>query len=392
MKAPWKNSIRLFAIVLVLSSETNNAHGQKALRGKYQLWAEDDGRIEVKSWYFEGETALGEWWKMDVTALVDTITGATPIGRPPTDNPDDWLARLEEERKAWVIQLGRHGMEYDFSFEFGLSDEPDYYSRSLAVSGTKGIWEDTLNLNLGLSYMDDRIDTSVPGGPGYGIRSKYTPEVFFGVERLLDDKSSVSLNFTYGKPNGYLGDPYKQIGQTITLFHGDPVRERQLMFLFPENRPEERDTFVAFLEGKRLFDELDASIQGSYRYFADNQGLAGHTFDLQWFQRFAESFVLRPFARYYIQDAADYYHISLDSTGITPSNQPSSTDPHYSSDYRISELETMSYGIKLTYFTKHNLSLDFAYDRYLMDGKDGVTDQRLYPDADVFTIGIQSVY
>lgn len=392
MPASFKYSFRLFAILLLLAFKVNKAHGQKALRGKYQLWAEDDDRIKVKSWYLEGETAVNEWWKVDVTALVDTITGATPIGRPPTDDPDEWLATLEEERRAGVVQLSRHGLEYDFSFEVGLSDEPDYYSRSFAVGAGKGLWEDTLNLSTGFSYMDDRIDTSVPGGPGYGDQSKFTPEVFFGIERLLDEWSSVSLNFTFGWPEGYLSDPYKQIGQTITLFPGDPVRERDIMFLFPENRPNKRETFVGYLEWKRYFENLDASIEGSYRFFTDNDGLRGHTFDVQWFHRFADSFVLRPFARYYIQDAADFYRISLDGTGITPTNQPDGTGDFYSSDYRLAELETVTYGIKLTYFTKGNLNIDVAYDRYEMKGKDGVTDQRLFPDADVVTVGFQWVY
>ena len=36
-----------------------------------------------------------------------------------------------------------------------------------------------------------------------------------------------------------------------------------------------------------------------------------------------------------------------------------------------------------------NLTLDAGYDRYLTKGNDGVTDARVYPDANVFTIGLQ---
>jgi hypothetical protein len=36
--------------------------------------------------------------------------------------------------------------------------------------------------------------------------------------------------------------------------------------------------------------------------------------------------------------------------------------------------------------------VDAGYDRYLTDGKDGLTDNRVYPDANVFTIGLQWEY
>ena len=206
------------------------------------------------------------------------------MGRPPTDDKSDWLAELYEVRKAGIINLNKQGDDYDFSFEVGISDEPDYLSRSYATKISRRFAKDTFSVTAGLSYQDDEVDSGVPGGPALGIQSKRTPELMLGLYRMLDAYSSVSFNLTYGRPKGYLSDPYKQIGATETLFPGDPLLEQDVFYLYPENRPDKRDTFTAYLEGKKYFSELEGSLETSYRFFADNSDLQGHTIELKWLQ------------------------------------------------------------------------------------------------------------
>jgi len=382
-------AIRLFLFLAVFALVSRKTVAQKALRIKFQDWNEDDNRIEVRSWYAEAETNLGEKWGLDVVGLVDHITGATPIGRPPTNDPDEWLAYLEEERRAGIVTLSRKADDYDFSFEFGLSHEPDYLSRNYAARLARSFASETLTLNAGFSYLDDVVDSNVPGGPGLGNQSKRTPELMVGVHRILGPKATVSLNFTYGQPDGYLSDPYKQISLTEILFPGDPTREREEIFLYPENRPNERHTFAAYLESTRFFEKLNGSLETSYRFFADDTDLTGHTVEVQWFQRLGEKFVLRPIFRFHQQNSPDFYRTKLDNTGIIPVAQPTGAGPHYSADYRLSDLRTLTYGIKFTYFPRQNLSIDLAFDRYNMRGRDGTTSQLMYPDANVLTLGLQ---
>ena len=386
MPLPHSKLLPLVLLTFLLFCRIKKADAQQAFRAKFQDWIEDNDRMRVKSWYFSGEETFNEHWKADIVGLIDSMSGATPNGIQPQDSPD-WLSQMRERREAFVGSLTYLKDEYSYSFEFGLSDESDYVSRSYAASVNRAMWEETLNLTGGFSFMDDRIDTDVVGGPGMGIQKKHTPDFFIGIERLLDPKTVISLNFTYGRPNGYLSDPYKGVQHTVEPFPGI-----QFLKLTSENRPDERETFIGFLEGKRYFEKLDASIEASYRYFADDRDLVGHTFDLQWFQRFGDSWVLRPGFRYYYQDAANYYTRTLDGTGIDSSAQIYGQAPYYSSDYRITELETLTYGLKLTYFTKGNLNIDIAFDQYDMKGLDGVTSQLLYPNAKVYTVGLQLVY
>ena len=83
MRVEAINIIRLVLVAMLLGLVARRATAQKALRAKYQDWSEDNDRIRVRSWYAEAETNLGEKGGLDVVGLVDHITGATPIGRPP---------------------------------------------------------------------------------------------------------------------------------------------------------------------------------------------------------------------------------------------------------------------------------------------------------------------
>ena len=159
---------------------------QKNFKFKYQDWSEDEDRIKVRSWYVESNIDVGKDWKVGVTGMVDSISGATPIGRPPSADKSEWLAELNEKRKAGLVNLYKEGEQFNYSLELGLSDEPDYLSRSYAGQISRGFAEDTLVLTSGFSYMDDNVDSGVPGGPSLGILSKRTKEVMIGLYRMIN--------------------------------------------------------------------------------------------------------------------------------------------------------------------------------------------------------------
>ncbi|MFP6894581.1 MAG: DUF3570 domain-containing protein, partial [Opitutales bacterium] len=380
MKTSAIRAIRFLAVAALLVLVTRKSTAEKALRAKYREWVEGGDRIHVRSWYAEAETALTEEWSLDVVGIVDTWSGATPIGLPPTES--DWLSDpIEEVRRAGLVTLSRETNEYDFSFEFGLSHEPDYLSRSYAVRLARQYAEETLTLSAGLSYLDDTVDTNVDGGPDLGDQTKHTPEILLGVHRILNQKTTLAVNLSYSRPSGYLSDPYKSV------FYYDKVEfppDEVIYVTRPqsENRPDVRNVYVVFIEGTRYIESLRSSLQGSYRFFADDSGIRGNTLEVQWFQRFGENLVVRPLLRYYNQSAADYYVTILDESQINDGAPPRGLAPHYSADYRISKMESLAYGLKLTMFKGDNINIDLAYERYDMKGRDGVTSPLMYPDAD----------
>jgi hypothetical protein len=378
----------LFLLLLLTLVLQRRAFPQKALRAKYQDWLEADDRIHVRTWSTSIELPLGEEWKGAFTAVLDSLSGATPNGSPPSTTDKDWLSHMDEERKSGTFQLSRELDDYEFTFEYSHSREPDYISRGYTIGLSRNLAEETLFLSAGFSFLDDRVDTSVPGGPGIGFVSRHTPEFFAGLRRVLSPTTTVALNLVYSRPEGYLGDPYKQVPYNQILFAGTP-REITRLFLYPENRPGERHTHVVYSEMSHYLTGLNASIEGSYRFFADDAGVLGHTLVLAWFQRLNEKLILRPSMRLYRQSASDFYHASLDGTGIVPTNLPSEASRHYSSDYRLSHLQTTDIGVRLTWLVNDSTNLDVAFNRYEMKGLDSVTSQLLYPRAKIFTLGIQ---
>jgi hypothetical protein len=382
MKTSAIRAIRFLAVAALLVLVTRKSTAEKALRAKYREWVEEGDRIHVRSWYAEAETALTEEWSLDVVGIVDTWSGATPIGLPPTES--NWLSDpIEETRRAGLVTLSRETNEYDFSFEFGLSHEPDYLSRSYAVRLARQYAEETLTLSAGLSYLDDTVNTEFFGYPGFAEQTKRTPEIILGAHRVLDPKTTLAVNLSYSRPSGYLIDPYKSVP------YYKKKGGKDVIFITPENRPDARRVYVVFVEGTRYIESLRSSLQGSYRFFADDSGLRGNTLEMQWFQRFGENLVIRPLLRYYNQSAADYYVTILDRSKINFEAPPTGLAPHYSADYRISKMESLAYGLKLTMFKGDNINLDLAYERYDMEGRDGVTSPLMYPDADIYTLGLQ---
>ncbi len=372
----WLLLFRLFEI---------SAWGQNYLRGKYREWIEDDDRIEVRSWYGETEISLDHDWTFEFLGTVDAWSGATPYGLPPelAATPREWLKEVPEElRKAGLFTISKSTQKHDFSLEYGISDEPDYLSRSYALQHSYKLAADTFILTSGFSLQDD----SVKNFSGNFVGKK-TPTLAFGLSRILDKFTSIAFNLTYSWPQGYLSDPYK----------GIPVDQRFIfsphdVFLFEENRPDERDIFVFHSEISRYVERLNLGAHINYRYFQDDYELRGHTLEIEGNRRFGDHWIISPRYRFYRQEQASFYSPKVRKYEAFMDSPNASLGPFYSADHRLSSFNSYAFGLKFSYSVKENLMIDAGYDRYLTKGRDHLTDDRVYPDANVFTIGLQWDY
>ena len=355
------------------------------MRGKYREWIEDDDRVEVKSWYAETEVELQQGWSLDFLGTIDAWSGATPCGLPPTEasTENEWLLRVPEEiRKAGLFTLNKGTLNHDFSFEYGISDEPDYLSRSYAIKYSHKLAAETLILNSGLSLQDDSVKNFV----GNFVEKK-TPSISVGLARILDKFTSISFNFTYSWPSGYLSDPYKVI----------PANQRFIflpeeVFLFEENRPDEREIFVLYFELSRYLNDFKIGTHLSYRFFQDDHELTGHTFNLEANRKIGDKWMISALYRFYHQNQATFYSPSIRKYETYMDSPDASNGPYYSADHRLSSFDSHTVGLKISYFLKDDLYVDAGYDRYFTDGKDGLTDKRVYPNANIFTLGLQWEY
>ena len=79
----------------------------------------------------------------------------------------------------------------------------------------------------------------------------------------------------------------------------------------------------------------------------------------------------------------------LNTTDIVPTYTPDPSGPAYSSDYRLSSLLAVTYGVNLSWKPRDWLKLTLDYSRYNMRGTDSVTPQSAYPQANIYSAGAQ---
>jgi len=374
---------RIYSLLLafyLISSTAKLIRAEDSLTYKYEDYQEDNDRIRVVAHYLRVEKDLGVNTKLGVVGLVDTITGSTPTGEPIQEDDLNQvpLETLEDRRKSVVVDLDHKRKDHSFSFELSYSDESDYESKGGVVGYKRELNKNNTTLQLGYSLLEDDLTAPTLRDP----EAKTSHDLYAGVSQVIDSSTVLTTNISYGKENGYLGDPYKAVQKTIEI-----LPDFFLPILFPENRPRSREKWIFFSEIQRDIPNANASLQGSYRYFSDDAGINSHTWNLEWFQKLGDHVILRPVYRYYRQSASDYYFYDLDTSNVIPDRSNAGNAPFYSSDHRLSKMETNTYGLKLIWFINDDLEFNVKFNRYEMKGLDGITHFSAYSDADILTVG-----
>lgn len=361
---------------------TRPLRAENAVAYKYEDYRESAGRIAIETQGAQFDQDLGQDLHLQLGGLIDTITGATPTGEPaPAGSDQVPLSTMHDRRKAWNAALSRPFARVNVALGYAHSRESDYVSDGLSLNTLTDFNQKNTTLLLGAAGSDDDVKIFAPAG----WTKKHSYDFIAGVTQLVDPLTSVSFNATWGRATGYLADPYKLVQRSTEVFPG--------LFLdltYAENRPRTRSKGIVFTSVNRSFPALHGAVEADYRYYRDTFGVGSHTLELAWFQHLGTHFILRPGVRFYRQGAADFYHYDLNATAIVPPSDrpPDGSDPSYSSDYRLSELDTRTYGVKAIWEVRDGLRLDVAYERYEMRGRDGVTPRSAYPQADIVTAGL----
>lgn len=378
---PVRSALRAAAVSTLLGSLLpRESRAENAVRYKYQDYQEMGGRIAVTVNSAGVEQDFGSSTHLKVEGVIDAIAGATPNGQPaPAGSDQVPLSQLHERRKAWNATLAQQIRAANVSVGVANSRESDYVSNGWSVNTLFDLNQKNTTLLAGVAGTDDDIKVFYQANRA----KKRTNDVILGVTQLIDPQTSVTLNVTWGRQRGYLADPYKLVQKNTEIISGV-----FLPLTFSENRPGEREKWVAYAGLNRAFREAHGAIELSYRLYHDTYDTTAHTVDLAWFQHLGERWLLRPGARFYDQSAADFYHYRLDGTTIAPAaGPPRPNGPFYSSDYRLSAMQTFTYGAKLIWNATDTLQFDAAFERYDMRGTDRVTPQSVYCRANIVTVG-----
>jgi len=382
------SSLRVSVVACVLLlCQPRAARAEDSLTFKLQSWQEDNDRIRVDSQYAQIEKDLGTDSHLKVMGLIDAIAGATPTGeKPPAGQPTP-LVHMEDRRKAWNTDFSHQFSRVSVDLGYGVSRESDYVSDGWSLNTVTDFNQKNTNLLLGYGGTADTIMEPKLGWEKN--RHKDGADFIVGITQLLDPNTSVTANVSCGLSHGYMSDPYRIV--STTRLNIDPGT----YYTPPENRPDKKNKVSVFGGINHNFEKLNGAIDASYRYYHDGFGITSHTVSIEWIQKIGDHVIVQPSLRFYRQSAADFYYFDLDRSKVTTAYEPilgetgTGAAPFYSSDYRLSHLQTIDAGLKVVWKVTTWLSLDVAYDRYMMRGLDHLTPQDEYTKANTFTVGFK---
>ncbi len=338
-----------------------DAIAENLFDSRFQYYTEDDGRVDILSSYSLFAYDLSDALTLDGTLLYSAISGASPTGLPPKHRGGKVsVATLDDERIAFTMAVTRKVANHAVKAGFSYSNESDYLSLGGSIQDTIELNEKNTEAVLGFAYTYDRV-----GAGGTDLdEAKRAYDWMVGVNQVLGPNTLLSANFTLAYKSGFLSDPYK-----YSLIDDEA---------WPEERPGKRFDQLVNLQLTHYLEPLGASVELGYRFGHSDFGMVSHTASIALSKTvWNDRLLLRPSFRFYDQSAADFY--AVDFTG----------DPRYfSSDYRVSELQTFTYGLQVEWrIIPDRMNVHLGYERYLMRGMDGQTSQSAYPDAHAMTAG-----
>ncbi|HXQ79922.1 MAG TPA: DUF3570 domain-containing protein [Opitutaceae bacterium] len=378
-------SSALVAASLALCLQRQSARADDSIEYKFENYREEDGRITVETQSGQADEDIGTDMHVRLTGTIDAVSGATPTGIPAPPGSDQVdLTEIHTRRKAWSGDFSRQFKFVNVDVGFAESREPDYVSDGWSVNTLTDFNEKNTTLRAGVAGTYDRVEVFFK--PAY--LPKHTHDAVVGITQLVDPHTFVTLNVTWGRATGYLAEPHKFVEKNIEVITNIFLPED-----FGENSPDVRDKGSVFASLNHAFGGVNGAVEASYRFYADTFGVAAHTLEVSWFQHLGASFILEPSVRLAQQGAAKFYYYNLNDTPIIPVHVPTvGAGPFYSSDFRLSSMDSYSYGLRAVWKPSSWTQLDVAYEQYDMRGRDGVTPQSAYPRAGITTVGIKFLW
>lgn len=402
----WRPAVLALLLLLL---DPMRPRAEDRVEYRYEGYFEQDDRIEVNTTGVYVEKDLSPRLVLKGDFVYDSISGATPSGGPPPPEVSQVpVINFSDRRYAGHLGLDIRQGRLTHSPAFSYSYEHDYKSFGLAFNELIDFNQRNTTLTLGAAHNFDEVSGTFQ--PDFA--SKGTSDFLVGVTQLLGPRTTLTLNATLGYNEGYLTDPYK--GVNFYYAFPDPSYDAVPYGVNAgEKRPSHRFRQVGYLAVDHYVKPVEAAFEASFRLGHDDWGIFSQTLALSWAQKIGRRVILTPQFRFYHQSAADFYATRFTGDPLFPDGTLYSYNPNdnvllfpgdpgfpngaigevppfpnaYSSDYRLSQLNTYMYGGTLQVKVAEMASLTFTYKRYRMVGTDGITLASAYPIADVFTAG-----
>lgn len=319
------------------------------------------------------------------TVVVDSISGATPIGALPSRKPQTFASPSSTslaptpggKTRLFTVAPGdlpkdpnfkeqRFAADLDWSQPIGLdssvslgghaSAEHDYDSLSANAGGSHDFNEKntTLSFNVNGEYDLIHANGGTPvAGSDYALydkesstQNKTVTGALIGVTQVVRRNWLTELNYTYDHLSGYLTDPYR----ILSLLD----EEGNVLGYRFENRPDTRGQQSLYWVNKIALAPTVLDL--SYRRGKDSWGISSDTVEAHLHIDLRRGMYVEPEARWYRQSAADFYALYLDAANPLPL--------FMSSDRRLAAFDSTTFGLKFAVTLAHNGEVSLRIEQY----------------------------
>ena len=255
--------------------------------------------------------------------VLDAVSGASPYYLSSVSS-----ASIRDNRKAADVAVEHSFERFSINVGGAFSTEDDYDSLSGKVE-TK-CWSEDKNTtySLGVSVSDDSIGSTIDP---LLDESRTSESYLIGVTQVINPRSIVQMNLTYGSGDGYFTDPYKTY----------------------DNRPRSREQWAWLTRYVLYLPELEGALHTDYRYYQDTFGVSSHMVEISIYQPLLSSWIVRPSIRYYSQSRADFF---------TDQYPPPEDGGFYSADQRLGDFGGVTLGLKVIKDFGNGFSGQISFD------------------------------
>ena len=279
----------------------------------YQEFQPRAERMEISAPSLFVIAPVGDQWAANLFLTTDSISGASPLYHDTLSGASG--EGIEDFRKAGSVNFTRYFERATLRFGGAFSTEDDYIGRSLNVGTSLDSEDRNTTYDFALAVNRDGINSTNGVAQAETRRGE---QLSVGVTRVLSPTSIIAASLGFAHGTGYFNDPYKPL----------------------DKRPDGRDETTVLVRYNKYYNDADAALRLSYRYYQDSWALDAHTLEAAWEQNLAHDFIFTPSLRYYNQGKADFYVDPPFGVGFYPNR-------NYSADARLSAFGAWDLGLKL---------------------------------------------
>lgn len=308
------------AILVAAIASSSAARADDSFVAKTQVYTDSDHTTVVSplaalsrdAW--SGGT-LSASYVADVvsSASIDVVSNAT--------------TRMNDFRSEITAGLAQKLRNTTLTGSYVYSVENDYQSHNADLGFAQDLFEKNSTVSLGLTFSANDVYRT---GDQLFHRKLTVAGASAAWTQVLDRATIAQLSYTFSYGNGYWASPYRFV--RVENAAGD------ILFKVPESEPGDRYRHAAVIALNRHVGS-DSSLQGDYRFYADNWGITSHTIQLRYFVTFKDV-TLRLRERFYYQTSASFFrpHYSADAL-----------QPYMTADRELSTFWSNVAGVKVSW-------------------------------------------